>query len=155
MNNHTQTFGEPENDTPRHTVSPPLTVERVADTEPDGTETHQIRVTLSRSEMRTIIGHIARAVYQANSLHATLLAGRPPGPGEHLDQILRVEDLAQLLHLPGHTITLSPAEVDDLIIDLEEAALDSCRCACGQLVQQPTQLTTTCGSCVERLGGDR
>lgn len=145
----------------------PLTAQPRIEQERDGTVTHVVEVRLSDVAWRMLVGDIARrlhAIRGANTVAIWALLHRAGEPRGSIGREDALTDLVALLGGPTFrgsphglppTFELTIDQADSLIFALAEATEEPVVCACGNVVQQPTQLTTTCGPCVDRLGGDR
>ena len=144
----------------------PLDVVRVIEQHADGTVTHEAHITLTDTAWRQLVGDVAaRFVHlRANGhpvLRRMLAAGHRPAC---LTQQDALTDLVTMLTGPthrgsAHTLPplweVTPDEATELAHALDDAAQEPAVCGCGSVVHQPSDLTTTCGQCVDRLGGDR
>lgn len=127
---------------------------------------HEVRLTLTDVQWRQLVGDIAARVLTLRGqgrpvLTKLLAAGHRPSGTVQQDALT---ELVQMLAGPthrgsAHTLPpmwdLSPEDAGALVLALSEASDDPVFCPCGAVVQQPTQLTNTCGGCVDQLGGNR
>ena len=91
------------------------------------------------------------------AIFTTLLeAGKRPGGTSQQDALtLLVTQLAGptfigSAHSLPPTFTHTPEEAGELLVDLSSPLDEPVQCRCGRYVEQPTQLTDTCGVCVDR-----
>lgn len=156
---------------PRLTVVPdetPAVFDATAVVEQDnhGSITHEVQVTLTDVQWRMLVADIAARILYLRShrrpILGTLMAAgvRPNGVGQQraLDELLAMltgpTHLGSAHSLPP-TFTLTPEDAGAFALALAEASDDPVECACGNVVHQPSGLSTTCGFCADRLGGDR
>jgi hypothetical protein len=143
-----------------------LDVVAVIEEETNGDIRHDVQLTLTDVQWRMLVGDIAARILhlRANGrpvLGKLLAAGsRPCG----IVQQNALTDLVTMLSgvtYPGsaHTLPpqwdLAPEDAGHLVQMLTEALEEPVVCACGAVVHQPSQLTGTCGGCVDLMGGDR
>lgn len=124
--------------------------------------THAVRVQLTDIAWRELVGDIARAVYAAREhtpLYPLMLAaGRPTNDLDRVDALTklvgRLNSAANPLPHPFPPMwDLTPEFADAMAMHMNDAADAPKVCACGNVVRQPTQLTTACEFCDERKGG--
>jgi hypothetical protein len=142
-----------------------LNVTPIVEQHRDGVH-HEVQLELTDVQWRQLVGDIAARILtlrgQGRPILSKLMAAgvRPTG----IAQQRALDELLELLHGPTHKFSahhlppvwdLTPEDAGHLALQLAEASEEPVPCECGDVVQQPTQLTTTCGSCVDRLGGDR
>lgn len=126
---------------------------------PEGDVTHEVVVTLAQVAYRQLVGDFAAAIASrmgTGILPKVLAAGsRPCG----ITQQRALDELIVMLAGPTHrgsehalppSWSLTPAEAARLLVDLAQAIEEPVQCRCGRYVEQPTQLTDTCGPCTDR-----
>lgn len=144
-----------------------LDVVPVVEQEANGDITHQVQLTLTDVQWRMLVGDIARRLHDirgANTVAIWALLHRAGEPRSSIEREDALTDLVKILsgttfRGSAHSLPpqwdLSPEDAGALALALAEASEDPVECGCGNVVQQPTQLTNTCGVCVDRLGGNR
>lgn len=151
----------------RPTDVSPIRVQPLVEQERDGTVRHEVHLDLHGIDWRMLVGDIAARIHYLRSTgHAEVgpllaAAGVRPCDFEQQGALTKlVALLAGVTHQGSqHTLppkwVLTPDGAVEMIRDLDAAATPPVVCPCGAVVQQPTQLTTTCGGCVDAIGGNR
>jgi hypothetical protein len=127
---------------------------------------HQVELSLTDAQWRELVGDIAARVLTLRGqgrpvLTKLLAAGVRPGSMAQQDALTELVGMLKgsthrgSAHALPPSWALTPEDATRLGCELWDAAEEPVVCGCGARVQQPTELTNTCGSCVARLGGNR
>lgn len=138
----------------------------VVEQERDGVR-HEVQLTFTEVQWRQLVGDFARRLHTirgANTVAIWALLHRAGEPRSSMAREDALSDLVRILagqthrgsaHCLPPSWDLTPEDAGVLALALSEAADEPVVCACGNVVQQPTQNTETCGACFDRLGGNR